>query len=209
MSDTPDLSLDAVRVERGGRALFAPVSLRLGGGELLRVTGANGAGKTSLLRLMAGLLPPAAGRVCWRGAPLAEQRERFARDRLFLGHEPGLKDGLDPTDNLLAATRLAGHPVAPAQAAQALAEAGLAPLRRVPVGRLSQGQRRRAALARLALARTQPLWVLDEPFNALDAAATGWLHGLLRAHLARGGCAVVTSHWPLALDGVAARELAL
>lgn len=206
--NTSGLVLDSVACTRGGRTLFAGLDLDLAPGQWLPVRGANGAGKTSLLRLACGLLPPSAGEVRWRGQPLSAQRDRWGRERLYLGHEAGLKDDLDPLDNLLCASQLAGTPCTRAQARAALADAGLRGGERTPVRRLSQGQRRRCGLARLLLARAAPLWVLDEPFNALDADACQWLAGRLQEHLQRGGLLLLTSHQAVPLP-TPARELQL
>ncbi len=192
--NTPGLVLDSVTCSRGGRTLFDRLDLQLAPGQWLQVRGANGAGKTSLLRLISGLLPPSAGEVRWRGEPVATQRDRWCRERLYLGHEAALKDDLDPLENLQVASLLAGWPASRAQARAALADAGLRGCERTPVRRLSQGQRRRCGLARLLLSRSAPLWVLDEPFNALDADACAWLAERLQDHLQRGGLLVLTSH---------------
>jgi heme exporter protein A len=203
------LELRGLTCRRGRKRLFADLSAQLAGGELLRITGANGAGKTSLLKVICGLLAPDAGQVLWRGRPLAGQREAFHRELVHLGHAAALKDELSALENLEVAACLAGQRVAGADARRALAQAGLAGREHLAARLLSQGQRRRAVLARLAFANAA-LWVLDEPFNALDAAATGWLRGLLQAQLERGGMVVLTSHLPVALDGaVRQRNLAL
>ena len=188
------LALSQVACVRGGRTLFSGLNLQLPGGHLLRVAGANGAGKTSLLRLMCGLLNPTEGEVLWRGKPLAAQREQWGRDLVYLGHAAALKDDLSPLDNLLSACTLGGQTAHRTGALQALTDAGLRGFERTPARRLSQGQRRRCGLARLVLARSSPLWVLDEPFNALDADACRWLAERLGEHLQRGGLLVLTSH---------------
>lgn len=203
------LALDRVACVRGGRTLFRGLDVQLGAGQLLKVAGANGAGKTSLLRVMCGLLLPSEGEVRWRGQPLAAQRDTWGRDLVYLGHAAALKDDLSPLDNLQTACTLGGHDVPRAEAKQALADAGLRGFERTPVRHLSQGQRRRCGLARLVLARHAPLWVLDEPFNALDTTATAWLEGLVRGQLRRGGSVVLTSHQAVTLDDVAQRELVL
>lgn len=190
--------LDGVR---GGRRLFAGLQLRLPPGGLLRVQGANGAGKTSLLRMICGLLVPAAGEVRWREQPITALAEEFNRELVYIGHAAALKDDLSPLENLQVAATLGGGSVARADAAAALAAAGLKGRERSPSRALSQGQRKRVALARLALPSAPGLWVLDEPFNALDTAATAWLLGLITSRLDAGGCVVLTSHQPVALDG--------
>lgn len=209
MAGQISLELRNVGCARGGRLLFEGLSLRLSAGQWLRVSGDNGAGKSSLLRLLAGLLPPASGELLWRDAPLAGQQERLGLERLYLGHEPALKGDLSPLENLQTSCALAGAPVTAPQALDALHQAGLRGSTQRPVRQLSQGQRRRCALARLPLSRRRPLWVLDEPFNALDAAACQWLEQQVGAHLQAGGLAVITSHQPLALGGYPALSLQL
>ena len=167
---------------RGQRRLFQGLDVQLAGGELLRVAGANGAGKTSLLRMLCGLLAPAQGQLRWRGRPLRAAREDLHRDLVYLGHAAALKDELSALENLHAASRIGGVLADDAAARAALAAAGLGEREHWPVRTLSQGQRRRAALARLAVTDAA-LWVLDEPFNALDSAATNWLLGLIGAQL--------------------------
>ena len=197
---TATLELRALGCARGGRELFSGLSRSVAAGQLLRVTGANGSGKTSLLRMVCGLLAPAQGQVLWRGQAPGKQAEEFGRQLVYLGHAAALKDDLSALENLQIACLLGGLVVDMAQARAALREAGLSGRERVPARQLSQGQRRRVALARLVLATDVPLWVLDEPFNALDTAATAWLCGLIAAQLARGGVVVLTSHQVVELD---------
>ncbi|MFO1327747.1 MAG: cytochrome c biogenesis heme-transporting ATPase CcmA [Rubrivivax sp.] len=194
---------------RGDRVLFKGLRLQLGAGELLRVEGENGAGKTSLLRLLAGLALPAAGEVHWQGRPIRRQREAYARALLYLGHLGGLKDELTPVENLAIEADLTGCPgMTPARIEQALSGWGLARQLRLPLRVLSAGQRRRAALARLPLSDAV-LWVLDEPFNALDVAAVAQLGRQIEAHLDRGGMAVVTSHMELPIAPARLRSVRL
>lgn len=194
---------------RGRRRLFQGLNAVLAPGQLLRVTGANGAGKTSLLRMLCGLLPPTQGQVLWQGRSVQREREALLPQLVYLGHAAALKDELSALENLQAATRLAGLRPDEAAARQALADAGLRGREQVPARILSQGQRRRAALARLPLSRAR-LWVLDEPFNALDTAAVAWLQGLIEAQLQRRGMVVLTSHQPVGLsDGLPQQTLAL
>jgi heme exporter protein A len=193
---------------RGTRRLFAELDLALDPGQCLRVVGANGSGKTSLLRLLAGLAGPSAGEVLWRGAPLARQREAFARECLYQGHLPGLKDELSGVENLRAELALDGIAADDEAIERALVGWGLARAMHLPVRVLSAGQRRRVALARLAFSDAA-LWILDEPFNALDVAAVEQLAQRIDRHLRRGGLAVVTSHQsvPLQSTGVQVLEL--
>lgn len=198
---------------RGHRTLFRGVNAQVRPGELLRVQGANGAGKTSLLRMLCGLLAPAEGQVQWHGQNVSALREEFGHDLIYLGHAAALKDDLSALENLLVASALAGQRILPAEARQALDEAGLRGHHHALARRLSQGQRRRCALARLALASPERtgamLWILDEPFNALDSAATAWLAGLITAQLQRGGTVVLTSHQGVPLDAAPQQVLAL
>ena len=195
---------------RGGRSLFSGLNVDVPGGHVLRVTGANGAGKTSLLRMVCGLLRPERGEVLWRGTRIGTLREDFHRQLVYLGHAAALKDELSPIENLLTSTRLGGEEPSVEQAVAALAAAGLGRLDaqghaqghalghglHAPSRNLSQGQRRRVALARLLLATEAPLWVLDEPFNALDTAAAAWLVQVIATHVRRGGVVLLTSHQP-------------
>jgi heme exporter protein A len=203
------LELRDLACVRGRRRLFRGLNVALPPGQLLRVTGANGAGKTSLLRMLCGLLAPAQGQVLWQGQPLPGARETFHRQLIYLGHAAALKDDLSPLENLQVALRLGGVVADEPAALRALADAGLRGREHVPARTLSQGQRRRAALARLPLGQAL-LWVLDEPFNALDTVANAWLLGLIEAQLQRGGLVVLTSHQPVALaESVTQQVLAL
>jgi len=179
---------------RGDRALFNNVAFALAPGALLRVTGANGRGKTTLLRALCGLLQPAAGEVRWKGESIRALREEYWAELLYIGHANALKDDLTPEENLTIASGIAGSLVAPERARAALARFGLAGREALPVRALSQGQRRRAALARLAVSDSRPLWILDEPFAALDAAGIEQVQSLAGEHLARGGLVVLTTH---------------
>ena len=195
-----------LRCERGGRVLFERLSFRLGAGEFLRVSGANGSGKTSLLRVLCGLLTPSRGCVRWKGEPVAALREEYARQLVYLGHAPAVKGDLTPEENLSIACTLAG--VAASRAAVKSALARFALPHDVPVRRLSQGQRRRAALARLALSGAVPLWLLDEPFAALDAEGIERLGALLSGHAEKGGAIVFTTHQDPGIAATRTLELA-
>ncbi len=186
--------------ERGGRRLFAGLSLALAEGDLLRVAGPNGSGKTSLLRILCGLLTPTSGEVRWKGTAIARLREEFSKELAYIGHAPAVKDDLTPLENLDIACRLAGFSENEESLKAALAAFSVPDL---PVRKLSQGQRRRAALARLALSARVRLWLLDEPFAALDAAAARFLEELLRGHVQRGGAVIYTTHQPTGLDAAA------
>jgi heme exporter protein A len=162
-------------------------------GEALRIAGANGSGKTSLLRILCGLLPPASGEVRWNGTAVQRLREDFFTRLVYLGHAAAVKDDLSAAENLAITCRLAGNEKSASDIGGALAQFGLA-ANDQPLKKLSQGQRRRAALARLALSESQPLWLLDEPFAAVDAAGIIVVEGFLQRHLARGGVLAYTTH---------------
>lgn len=179
---------------RGDRLLFADVNLRVGPGELVRIAGPNGVGKTSLLRLLCGLALPEHGHVTWQGTRIDRDRDAFHRDMLYLGHSAALNDLLSPLENLRFAAATHGRAAGIAACDQALERIGLGLQRELPAKVLSQGQRRRVGLARLYLSEDVPLWILDEPFVALDVAAVKDLADWLDAHCARGGMVVMTTH---------------
>jgi len=200
------LSAHGLGCIRGERKLFAGLDLQVGPGECLHVRGENGVGKTSLLRMLAGLSAPAEGEIHWRGRPIGDVADEYHQDLLFLGHHDAVKQDLTGMENLLFAARLDGAPLPADQALAALGRLGLRGREDLPVRCLSAGQKRRVALARL-LTRKAVLWVLDEPFTALDAGAVEVLSSLIATHLADGGLAVLTSHQAIPIDQVRALQL--
>ncbi len=191
---------------RGERRLFASVSFALDSGDWLHVQGENGAGKTTLLRTLVGLSPPDAGSIRWRGTDTRECADPFRRAFVYLGHASALKDELTPLENLRLALAVDGLGAEEADLLEALRRIGLQGREDLPCRALSAGQKRRVLLARLLL-RTADLWVLDEPFSALDASGIELLGTMIASHLERGGIAVMTSHQNLPLP--ACQELAL
>ncbi len=186
---------------RGDRRLFHGLSFTVGAGEILRVRGDNGVGKTSLLRILAGLSPAASGTIRWRGAALDRADEDYLRDLVFIGHSNALKEDLTPAENLLAALTIAGIASREQAVRDALAAEGLKEAGRLPVQLLSQGQKRRAALVRLTLCESRPLWILDEPFSALDRPAMNRLCARIDSHVSRGGMVLLTTHQDVELGG--------
>jgi len=207
--------LDVINLEcvRGERQLFAALGLRILPGTCLHVAGENGAGKTSLLRILVGLLEPTAGVVRWRGEDIRRLREEFWRELVYVGHTNGIKDDLTALENVRFAWALRGaHGAARLHeddAGAALQALGLGGRASTPVRFLSQGQRRRVALARLLLAPAPPLWVLDEPFVALDARGVAVLSARIAQHIGAGGIVALTTHQEVPLPGPVQRlELA-
>ncbi|MGH6692619.1 MAG: cytochrome c biogenesis heme-transporting ATPase CcmA [Gammaproteobacteria bacterium] len=194
---------------RGGRELFGELSFDLEPGELFWVTGPNGSGKTSLLRMLCTLLSPESGEVRWRGHPVRALGETYLAELTYLGHAPAVKDDLSALENLRFA--LAQQGIAPGEdeLLGALDAFGLAQREDLPLRALSQGQKRRVALARLAFCAQRALWILDEPLTALDTAAVELVRGQLEAHLGRGGLVVLTSHQDVDLSRMRVQRLRL
>jgi len=206
VDNTGMLSAHGLTCVRGDRPLFSGVDLAVGPGEWLHVRGANGSGKTSLLRLLAGLSRPEAGQVNWHGESIARVAQDYHRALLFLGHHAAVKEELTGAENLQLSAQLDGGQIGRAEVDHALGRFGLKGREDLPVRVLSAGQKRRVLLARL-MTRKAKLWVLDEPFTALDTRAVDMLGSLTREHLAQGGMAIVTSHQPVPLDGGKVLEL--
>ena len=202
--------LEASNLEcvRGERRLFAGVGFRLEGGEMLYLQGKNGSGKTSLLRMLCGLTPPADGEICWRGTPINKLADEFRAELCYLGHHNAIKEELTPLENLLASAKLAEETLDDDSALDALEQVGLRGREDLACRYLSQGQKRRVALARLVHER-RALWILDEPYVALDPAAVELVAGLIGAHLQRGGLAVLTTHQSVDVPAGTVRELRL
>ena len=205
----PPARLEALGLSswRGDRLLFEGVDVDVGAGELLQVHGRNGAGKTTLLRILCGLTIAWEGEVLWKGRSIARRPQGLRRDLSYLGHADGIKYALSARENLEFAACLAGAPGVRG-VSEALDRLGLARFAQHAARTLSSGQRRRVALARLLICRTS-LWILDEPFTALDEQGAESMRGVLAEHLERGGVVVLTSHQPVPLDGVRHQRLEL
>jgi len=187
------LSIAQLAAQRGNRLLFSALSLAFQAGDCVHLRGENGVGKTTLLKLLAGLTQPLHGEIIWGEQNIAELGDDYYAQLHYLGHKDALKELLSPFDNLQLAAKLAGNPLSEAAVLQALAQVGLARQSDLPVRSLSQGQKKRAALARV-LATSRPLWLLDEPFVGLDAKAQEQLGTWITEHCSNGGIAIFTSH---------------
>lgn len=202
------LETSALQCMRGDRILFSDLSLSVRAGELLYVRGENGAGKTSLLRLLTGLTLPAAGEVRWHGKNIRQLKEEFTKDLMYLGHRAGIKAELTALENLRFNAVLHGYTLSEDAAFDALKQVGLRGREDLPAKVLSQGQQRRVALARLLVSPAK-LWILDEPYTALDVKAVQWVSDRLDDHLARDGMVVLTTHQEFTLMRGKVNELHL
>ncbi|HET9463858.1 MAG TPA: cytochrome c biogenesis heme-transporting ATPase CcmA [Thiobacillus sp.] len=202
------LSANELACERGERLLFKNLGFELGNGEALLVRGGNGHGKTSLLRILCGLSVPAAGVVRWRGEAISKAHEQYGREMAYIGHANGIKDDLTPMENLRIAAALDGRVLDDASAVAALAQVGLSRCMDLPARVLSFGQRRRVALAGLMTAGAL-LWILDEPLTGLDVHGVAMVEQMIHDHVVAGGLAIMTTHQPLALDGLTPKILSV
>lgn len=184
---------------RGDRRLFSGLDLSVSPGTFVQLTGPNGSGKTSLLRILCGLLAPAAGEIWWNGANIRSLGEEYVAAVTYLGHRNGVKDELTAIENLRITNALNGIEVSKAQAREVLKEMGLAGRELLPARLLSEGQRRRVALARLLVCNTK-LWLLDEVLTSLDKGAVALVRSLIENHLRGGGIAIVATHQELELS---------
>ncbi len=191
---------------RGERELFSGLSLQVLPGQCLHIRGENGIGKTSLLRLLTGLTSPESGEVLWNGCSIKKDALEYRRQLLFLGHRDALKEDLSALENLRLYAAIDGVALSELNAFASLWRFGLKGREDLPVNCLSAGQKKRVLMARM-VTRYAQVWILDEPFNALDAHAVLELQGLIVEHLENGGLVVLTSHQPLAIPGLRVLDL--
>lgn len=202
------LEVSNLACSRGDHRLFTGLSFSVHSGQIMQVQGANGSGKTSLLRTLCGFLMPDEGVIAWRGENIHELDEDYYAELLYLGHLNAIKDELSALENLRISAGLSGNKLDEKEALAALRRMGLRGRERLPAKVLSQGQRRRVALARL-LTSDAKLWILDEPLTALDVGAVGLIQELIAEHLAQQGMVIFTTHQPLQVSGVDMRNLSL
>ncbi|MGD8569318.1 MAG: cytochrome c biogenesis heme-transporting ATPase CcmA [Gammaproteobacteria bacterium] len=193
---------------RGDHRLFKGLNFTLQPGELLHLRGSNGAGKTSLLRTICGLMAPADGEVLWNSENIRSLREEYNRGLTYLGHFNGIKGELSALENLQVSCSLFGRGISEDRILDALQRIGLAGREDLPTKVLSQGQKRRVALARLLISES-PLWVLDEPFNALDVHAVEVLKDLISGHVKNQGMVILTTHQHVEIDAGVMKEIDL
>jgi len=187
------LTVEKLQCTRGERTLFKDISFKLENSQLLYVQGANGTGKTTLLRTLCGLIHPHAGSVRWNSQDIRTLVEDYSCQVLYIGHLIGIKEDLTAVENLQFAATLSGIDISREQAIEALMQVDIARCADLPTRVISQGQKRRVTLARLWLQKN-PLWVLDEPFTALDDAAIKVVTKHIEAFINTGGMVVFTSH---------------
>jgi len=193
---------------RGDHRLFAGLNFTLQAGELLHLRGSNGSGKTSLLRTICGLMVPADGEVLWQGENIRSLRDEFYRNLTYLGHLGAIKGDMSAWENLHLSCQMTGLSIDDNHLVDALVQMGLGGREELPTKVLSQGQKRRVALARLLISDA-PLWVLDEPFTALDVRAVEFLKELIGSHLQKQGMVILTTHQDVDLSVGSMKELNL
>lgn len=193
---------------RGDRELFADLSFSLQANQLMMLEGRNGSGKTTLLRALCGLYLADQGEILWRGETIKKQDEAYRCDLLYLGHLNAIKPDLSVLENLRINTLLAGENVTHTELMDALDTIGLYAFEDFPTSQLSQGQKRRVALARLLISKAK-LWILDEPFVALDVAAVELLQSIIAKHVDNGGMVILTTHQEVPLTSGKIKRLSL
>jgi heme exporter protein A len=202
------LSFQQLGCSKGGRTLFKNIDCVLEAGKWLYLTGPNGVGKTSLLRMVCGLAPTEMGEICWNGTPIAAQRDAYNGSLCYLGHLNALQESMTVNENLRFTAALSGRVLNTTQAKKVLQRFGVGSRGEQLVRHLSQGQKRRVSLCRLAMSPAQ-LWILDEPFVAMDDSGVKMLADLIADHLNDKGMAILTSHQQVPIGDIPAQLLEL
>ncbi len=202
------LEISNLACSRGDHRLFSGLSFSLYPGQIMQIQGANGSGKTSLLRTLCGFITPDEGKIAWCGEDVRTLAEDYYAQMMYLGHLNAIKDELSALENLMISAGMSGVQLSESDAILALRRMGLKGRERLPTKVLSQGQRRRVSLARLLVSDAK-LWILDEPLAALDVGAVAMIGDLIGEHLAQQGMVIFTTHQPLTVDGIEMRSLML
>jgi len=203
----PGLKIQNIACTRGYRELFTDLTLILESAQVLRVEGENGSGKTSLLRILAGLAQPESGDIFWNDGRITDPDACYFQNMLYLGHKPGIKFELTPIENLCLFKAMFGAK-SENGIEEALYQMGLYGFEEIPCANLSAGQKRRVALAQLLMSKAK-LWILDEPYTSLDVAAIGFLEDVFKRHVQNGGMLIITSHQPVTVEGCVLKRLVL
>ncbi len=190
---------------RNDQLLFEGININLLSGEVLQVAGANGSGKTSLLRILSGLALPEEGNISWNGEAIQYVRSKYVQDMHYIGHTNGIKAELTPLENLVIAQALT-IPRQGFSCEDALAQMEIEDLADIPVRKLSSGQRRRVALSVLLITQAR-LWILDEPFTSLDGSSRLVVKQMIEAHACTGGLTVIVTHEPLELPNITFKKI--
>lgn len=196
--DTPLLVVNHLSCERDDRLLFKDVHFTVNVGDLFQIKGANGSGKTTLLRSLAGLFHEYSGEILWKSQSINTHFSTYASNVFYLGHQPAIKTDLTPVENVEWYAQL-NNGANKASIFQALEKVGLRGFEEVPCQQLSEGQKRRVALARLLISQAT-LWILDEPFSAIDKSGVEQLEHLFIKHVQNGGAIVMTTHHEMKMN---------
>ncbi|MBU3594023.1 cytochrome c biogenesis heme-transporting ATPase CcmA [Polynucleobacter sp. 71A-WALBACH] len=205
-SSVATLEARGIACVRGERELFSGLNFQISKGQCLHIRGENGVGKTSLLRLLTGLASPESGEILWNSRSIKKEASEYRSKLLFLGHRDALKEDLSALENLRMYAAIDGITLSEQDTFSSLWRFGLKGREDLPVNCLSAGQKKRVLMARMLTRRAQ-VWILDEPFNALDTHAVQELQALIAEHLEDDGLVVLTSHQPLAISGLRVLDL--
>ena len=205
VNENNSLVAEGLSCLRSEELLFKDISFNLSSGEVLQIEGANGSGKTSLLRILCGLVLPEEGFISWNGEDIQKIRSKYVQDMHYIGHTNGIKAELSPLENLVVAQSLT-TPRREYSCEDALAQMGIEELADIPVRKLSSGQRRRVALSSLLISEAR-LWLMDEPFTSLDDSSRLLVKQMIETHAKNGGLVVIVTHDPLELPDIPFKKI--